>query len=116
MEKMFDANFTEMGPRKEQHVRFDDSVFEIKIDVQHFAPEEIKVNVSGNKLVVTGNHESKKDDYGVISRKFQREFDIPENVKTKSFESSLSDDGFLTLRADVDGAPKEEKTVEIKFE
>ena len=37
-------------------------------------------------------------------------------MKTETFESSLSDDGYLVLRADVEGAEKGKKTIEIKFE
>uniref|UniRef100_A0AC34GDY1 SHSP domain-containing protein n=1 Tax=Panagrolaimus sp. ES5 TaxID=591445 RepID=A0AC34GDY1_9BILA len=38
--------------------------FKIELDVSHFRPEELKVNVVENELVVEGKHEEKSDKYG----------------------------------------------------
>ena len=88
----------------------------MKLDIQHYAPEELQVKVSGNKLAITGKHGRKADEYGSVSREFHREFEIPDDVKQDTFESSVSDDGILTLRADVIGGEKGTKRVDIKFE
>ena len=59
-------------------MRYDSNVFEVKIDVQHYSPEELNVTLQENKLTITGKHEQKQDEHGYISRQFHREFDVPE--------------------------------------
>ena len=40
-----------------------------------------------------------------------------QDVDVETFQSSVSEDGIMTLQADIKGAEKaEEKTIEIKFE
>ena len=42
---------------------------------------------------------------------------FPQDVNLESFESTVSEDGIMTLKADVQGAEKpEEKKINIKFE
>ena len=59
-------------------VRHDSRVFEVKIDVQHYEQGQLSVTVSGDKLIIKGQHEMKEDEHGAISRQFHREYDIPE--------------------------------------
>ena len=59
-------------------MKYDSKTFEVKLDVQHFTPEELKVKLAGNKLTITGKHESKQDEHGYVSREFHRELEIPE--------------------------------------
>ncbi|VDK18186.1 unnamed protein product, partial [Anisakis simplex] len=55
--------------------------FSITFDVSHFAPEELKVNIDDNVLVVEGKHEVKTDKYGDIERHFVRRIRLPKNTK-----------------------------------
>lgn len=41
--------------------------FKVKMDVSHFAPEELKVTVKDKCLQVEGHHEEKSDQYGTVS-------------------------------------------------
>ena len=41
--------------------------FKVELDVSHFRPEELKVNVVEDELVIEGNHEEKTDKYGKVS-------------------------------------------------
>ena len=88
----------------------------MKLDIQTFTPEELQVKVSGDKLTIKGKHGRKEDEYGSVSREFHREFNLPEDVNKDTFESSISDDGILTLKADVLGGDKGSRRVDIKFE
>ncbi|GMR54332.1 hypothetical protein PMAYCL1PPCAC_24527 [Pristionchus mayeri] len=42
--------------------------FAVSVDVSHFKPDEIKVNLNGNELTIEGEHEEKTDQHGTIKR------------------------------------------------
>nr|ABE57141.1 heat shock protein Hsp20.8 [Liriomyza sativae] len=77
----------------------DKNKFEVILDVQQFAPNEINVKVVDGYIVVEGNHEEKQDDHGFVSRQFCRRYKIPKDVDPDTIRPSLSSDGVLTLRA-----------------
>ncbi|XP_065056529.1 uncharacterized protein LOC135684800 [Rhopilema esculentum] len=68
------------------------------LDVRHFRPDEIALNVEGDKLKVTGKHHQ-QTDHGYESSEFERCFPIPADVDAKSFTSKLNDDGILEITA-----------------
>ncbi|GJQ70846.1 hypothetical protein Trydic_g769 [Trypoxylus dichotomus] len=79
-------------------VTFDKNKFQVNLDVQHFAPEEITVKITGkNTITVEGKHEEKQDEHGFISRQFVRKYVLPENHDIEKIESKLSSDGVLTI-------------------
>lgn len=43
-----------------------DEKFTVELDVSHFRPEELKVNIVEGQLVVEGKHEEKSDKYGKV--------------------------------------------------
>uniref|UniRef100_A0A2M4CVF0 Putative alpha crystallin n=1 Tax=Anopheles darlingi TaxID=43151 RepID=A0A2M4CVF0_ANODA len=71
--------------------------FQINLDVQQFAPEEISVKYVDKSLVVEGKHEEKEDEHGYISRHFVRRYMLPAGHNENQIESSLSSDGILTI-------------------
>ncbi|XP_050091835.1 protein lethal(2)essential for life-like [Anopheles aquasalis] len=71
--------------------------FQINLDVQQFAPEEISVKYVDKSLVVEGKHEEKQDEHGYISRHFVRRYTLPVGHNENQIESSLSSDGILTI-------------------
>ncbi|KAF8359009.1 hypothetical protein PRIPAC_94004 [Pristionchus pacificus] len=73
--------------------------FSVSVDVSHFKPDEVNVNLSGNELTIEGNHEEKNDRHGTIQRSFVRKFILPEDSNLESLRSSLSDNGHLTIEA-----------------
>ncbi|XP_034836785.1 protein lethal(2)essential for life-like [Maniola hyperantus] len=80
-------------------IKTDKDKFQVNLDVQHFAPEEITVKVSDNYIVVEGKHEEKKDEHGYVTRQFKRRYALPEDCKADAVESKLSSDGVLTITA-----------------
>jgi len=74
-------------------------VFEVKLDVKQFSPEDLSVKMVDNFLVVEGKHEEKEDEFGFISRQFTRRYEIPEDVKAEEITCNLSSDGFLVFSA-----------------
>ncbi|MFS6538486.1 small heat shock protein, partial [Idiomarina loihiensis] len=73
--------------------------FEVILDVQQFAPEEITVKATNNSVVVEGKHEEKQDEHGFISRQFTRRYILPTGYDIIDIVSSLSSDGVLTITA-----------------
>ena len=80
-------------------IKSDKDKFQVNLDVQHFAPEEISVKTADGYIVVEGKHEEKKDQHGFISRQFTRRYALPEGCVPESVESRLSSDGVLTVTA-----------------
>ncbi|KAH9629568.1 hypothetical protein HF086_008612 [Spodoptera exigua] len=80
-------------------IKTDKDKFQVNLDVQHFAPEEISVKTADGFIVVEGKHEEKKDDHGYISRQFVRRYALPEGTEPETVESRLSSDGVLTITA-----------------
>ncbi|CAG0901225.1 unnamed protein product [Darwinula stevensoni] len=77
----------------------DKDMFQVSLDVQQFAPEEITVKTVGDSVVIEGKHEEKPDEHGFVSRQFLRRYLLPANVRAEDVKSSLSSDGVLTVSA-----------------
>jgi crystallin alpha B len=92
------------GSGRNVQVKYNDQVFEVRLNVSHFAPEELNVKIAGERLTISAKHEEKPDEHGYISREFTRQFVIPENVETDSVESQLTTDGYLVIKGKVRGA------------
>uniref|UniRef100_A0A023F6Z5 Putative small heat shock protein n=1 Tax=Triatoma infestans TaxID=30076 RepID=A0A023F6Z5_TRIIF len=80
-------------------VSSDSNEFKVNLDVQQFKPDELKVKVVDDCLVVDGKHEERSDQHGFISRQFTRRYKIPDDVDKTALVSNLSSDGVLTLKA-----------------
>lgn len=80
-------------------IKADKEKFQVNLDVQHFAPEEISVKVCDKFVVVEGKHEERKDEHGYITRQFKRRYALPEDCNPEAVESKLSSDGVLTITA-----------------
>ena len=50
--------------------------------MEQFSPEDLKVKLKGDSLLISAKHEAKSDEYGVVSREFSREFSLPEVSRT----------------------------------
>lgn len=90
--------------------------FQVDLDVQQFAPEEITVKASGdNTITIEGKHEEKQDEHGYISRHFVRKYVLPKGHDIANVVSKLSSDGVLTITAPkADAQVDETRTIPIK--
>lgn len=81
-------------------VNFGKDQFQVNLDVQQFAPNEISVKTTGdNTIVVEGKHEERPDEHGYVSRHFVRRYVLPEGHDVNQAVSNLSSDGVLTITA-----------------
>jgi crystallin alpha B len=77
----------------------DKDKFEVRLDVRHFKPEELKVRTVGRQVTIDGTHEEQADEHGFISRRFTRKYLLPEDTDTEHVTSSLSHGGVLCITA-----------------
>lgn len=77
----------------------DKDKYQVILDVQQFAPNEITVKISNNSIVVEGKHDEKQDEHGFISRHFVRRYVLPQDHDLDKVVSTLSSDGILTVTA-----------------
>jgi crystallin, alpha B len=80
-------------------IKNDKDKFQVNLDVQHFAPEDISVKTADGYIVVQCRHEEKQDQHGYITRHFTRRYALPEGCLPESVESRLSSDGVLSIVA-----------------
>lgn len=102
-------------PDSESLVKIANNKYQISLDVQKFAPEEISVKATDDWIIVEGKHEERQDEQGFVSRHFVRRFMLPAGHDRNKIVSSLSSDGVLTILAPIKEAQKDEtvKTIPI---
>ncbi|CAK1540356.1 unnamed protein product [Leptosia nina] len=81
------------------NITSDSEKFQVNVDVQHFAPDEISVKVVNGFVTVEGKHEEKQDEHGYVSRQFIRRYALPQGCLPDTVESKLSSDGVLMVSA-----------------
>jgi len=98
-----------------------DKEFEISVDVPGVKPEDVKVEVAGDNLVISGKSEEKTEDMGKtwhrIERKagsFYREFELPKTADPERIEASIKN-GILGVKL-MKKPGAESRIIEIKTE
>lgn len=96
-------------------VLVDKDKFQVNVDVQQFAPNEITVKATGDDtIIVEGIHEERPDDHGFVSRRFMRRYVLPRGHDLNEVVSNLSSDGVLTVTVPRSGqSGLEHKTIPI---
>uniref|UniRef100_A0AC35UCS3 SHSP domain-containing protein n=1 Tax=Rhabditophanes sp. KR3021 TaxID=114890 RepID=A0AC35UCS3_9BILA len=82
----------------QEEVVVTDNSFTFNIDVSHFEPSDLKVNIVDGNVVVEGKHDEKTDKYGTICRSFTRKYALPKTFTEEDVTSELSKDGILTVK------------------
>ncbi|CAG2105837.1 unnamed protein product [Medioppia subpectinata] len=109
------AQFANRGPGAQRQTREDPSnqvksdakKMVIKLDVQNFDAQEISVKIVDNFIVVSGEHPEKADRLSLISRKFQRRYELPADVEADTIVSTLTPDGVLIIEGLKKFVPRE---------
>ena len=102
--------------RLEEKAKQDDGKFVVKLDLRGFKPEDIKVQLRGHELTVTGKHKSEDQGF-YFSRDYSNRVLLPDDADLGSVTSRLSKEGLLIIEASRDPAllPKE-RNVEVSME
>jgi len=80
-------------------VERDDDKYQVIVDVQQFAPEEVTVRTDHRCITVEAKHGQRKDNHGYVSRQFVRRYLLPKGYDIGHVKPSLSSDGILTITA-----------------
>ena len=104
------------GTKAEEKEEADDGKFRAKLDFSGFKPEEIKIQLRGNELNITGKQISERDDF-YLSRDQSRRIALPKDVILSTVTSRLTKEGLLTIEASRDPALlPHERSVDITME
>lgn len=109
--------------RKRRH---DDTKYVISISVgKHYKLSDIKISVESKKLIVKGDS-SESFKNGKNQHHFERSYDLPDSVNSKSMKSSINDNGVLVISFDkvpsssskemVDSSTDKEFSIKYNFE
>lgn len=80
-------------------VERDEDKYQVIVNVQQFAPEDITVRTDDRCITVEGRHNDRKDWHGYVSRQFIRRYVLPKGYDIGHVKPSLSSDGILTITA-----------------
>ena len=102
--------------RLEEKAKQDDGKFVVKLDLRGFKAEDIKVQLRGHELAVTGKHKSEDQGF-YFSRDYSNRVLLPDDADLSSVTSRLSKEDLLIIEASRDPAllPKE-RNVEVSME
>ncbi|PAV82038.1 hypothetical protein WR25_11503 [Diploscapter pachys] len=108
------ADPTDFGsPKLAEKLINDSNKFSLQLDVSHYKPEQLKVNLDGRKLTIEGDCEE-EGEHGFSKRSFSHSLILPEDVDVPQIKSLLSDDGKLCIEAPKAGASKDAKQIPIE--
>lgn len=102
-----------LGNCESKITKTDDGIH-LSLDVSGFKPENLKVDVKGNELTMSGKHEEKSSDGSIIERSFTRKYTLPDTVNIEAVTSSLASDGqILRIQLPLKRPAIEDATKEI---
>ncbi|XP_031621473.1 heat shock protein 26-like [Contarinia nasturtii] len=84
--------------RDDSLAQIDKDGFSVRIAVHKFKPEEISVKTVDDMIYINAKHEEKQGEGHYIKREVSRQFNLPRGFKPEDVVSSLSTDGFLSVR------------------
>ncbi|CAH2057195.1 unnamed protein product, partial [Iphiclides podalirius] len=89
-----------------------DKRLKLLFDLSQFDPEEVKVTILEDILLVEASHVEKTSTC-TIYREYARQVQLPKGLNPDTVTSALSRDGVLTVQAPL-GAPERNKKAKIK--
>ncbi|BFZ15169.1 hypothetical protein BsWGS_18208 [Bradybaena similaris] len=99
----------------ESEVHNTDKEYRIRMDLQHFKPEEVKITSDNHRITVSAEHEQKQDDCGIVTRQVTRIFKMPEDVDPKSVTSTMTDHGILNIKVQKKSEEVKETPIPVSF-
>ncbi|VDM97237.1 unnamed protein product [Thelazia callipaeda] len=90
--------------------------FSVEVDVSHFHPEDLKVSLRHQELIIEGHQNQRRDPHGSIERHFVRKYLLPPDVDYATLTSSLKDNGILTVSARKQNVPPTTPTRNIPIQ
>ncbi len=84
--------------------------YELVVNIQKFAPEQVKVFVSGQAVIVQAKN---VDASGQVNDSYEQRFGLPDDVDVSRLTSGISKDGILMIR--VPRAAQDDRYIPIQY-
>lgn len=90
--------------------------FQLQLDLADFKPEEVRVSLVGNQVIVRARSERKSDGGSTFVREFSHSVTLPDNVDPDTVRSVLNSDGSLCIEGPrkLVAAPQEPREMPIE--
>ncbi|XP_076854015.1 heat shock protein beta-8 [Brachyhypopomus gauderio] len=76
-----------------------DEPWKVCVNVHSYKPEELNVKTKEGFVEVSGKHEEKQDEGGIVSKNFTKKIQIPSDVDPLTVFASLSPEGVLIIES-----------------
>ncbi|KAK1792453.1 hypothetical protein P4O66_012084 [Electrophorus voltai] len=73
--------------------------WKVCVNVHSYKPEELNVKTKDGFVEVSGKHEEKQDEGGIVTKNFTKKIQIPSDVDPLSVFASLSPEGVLIIES-----------------
>lgn len=83
--------------------------FEVKLNVSSFHSDDLQVKVNGRQLTVTGHHNEREENGGMVERRFIRTYMLPKSSKENELTSEVTAHGILKITVPTDEAAEYHK-------
>ncbi|KAE9552603.1 hypothetical protein FO519_004185 [Halicephalobus sp. NKZ332] len=91
----------------------ENGVFKFNVDISGYQPEELKIDMEGKELVISGRHSS-EDEHGKSEHQFTRRFLIPESIDPESIKANILENKSLEITGNkLSVKESEKKSIEI---
>ncbi|XP_066511068.1 heat shock protein beta-8-like [Hoplias malabaricus] len=76
-----------------------DEPWKVGVNVHSYRPEELSVKTKDGFVEVSGKHEEKQDEGGIVTKNFTKKIQIPVDVDPLTVFASLSPEGVLIIES-----------------
>uniref|UniRef100_A0A914Q8B0 SHSP domain-containing protein n=1 Tax=Panagrolaimus davidi TaxID=227884 RepID=A0A914Q8B0_9BILA len=116
LDHFFDAPSQQLRLRDHAgQLSHDENGLKYRIDARGFKPEELKVDIEGDHIVVRAEHKEEHDGESV-HRSFIRSVAIPKDIQKEGLKCDLDEAGRLVITAPKAGLPDSQKrSIPIEF-
>ncbi|XP_069786540.1 heat shock protein beta-8 [Narcine bancroftii] len=73
--------------------------WKVCVNVQSFAPEELTIKTKDGFVEISGKHEEKQEEGGIVSKNFTKKIQLPIEINPITVFASLSPEGVLIIEA-----------------
>ncbi|XP_063548185.1 heat shock protein 67B1-like [Cydia strobilella] len=84
---------------EEPQITSDPKGFEINMNVKRFKPEELRVKVKDQYIIVEGRHRVTSDNTRFMANHFVQRFNLPPGTKQEEVKAVLKENGILSISA-----------------
>lgn len=93
-----------------------DQRFTVRMQLDKFSPDEVKVTTDNKRLIVTAKHEEKEEKNCCVTRAITRIINIPDDVDVKSITSTMNSQGILKIQAEKKALESKERPIPVQYE